>query len=145
MSRPARRNDLPTRLRHSGFVRWLAIVVLLFQVVLSADHLGASAAAAFGPSLDDEALGILSLCHADGSSAVADLSGDGAPKPAPVPPCVLCSAAALAGVGLTSAPPVVAAPSPAVSVETSTAPLVAITVHTPLRYGTLRGPPRSLV
>ena len=145
MPRPTSRNDLLNRLRHSGLARWLAVVLLLFQVVLSTDHLGASAAAAFGPSFDDEALGILSLCHADGSTAAVDLSDDDGPKPAPVPPCVLCSAAALTGVGLTPASPVVAAPTAVVLVETAAPALVAVTVRTPLRYGTVRGPPRSLV
>ncbi len=144
MSRPTRRSDLASRLRHSGLGRWLAVVLLLFQVVLATDHLGASAAAAFGVDLRDEALGILSMCHGDGSLDVAD-TDDGVPATAPVPPCVLCTVAALAGVGLTSMPPMAASPAPVVLAEMALPVVVAVPVRSPLRYGTGRGPPLPVV
>jgi len=144
MSRPTRRSDLPSRLRHSGLARWLAVVLLLFQVVLATDHLGAAAAAAFGPDPRDEGLGILSMCHADGSVDLAD-TDDGVPATAPVPPCVLCTVAALAGVGLTSTPPMAASPAPVVLAETRLPVVFAVPVRSPLRYGTERGPPLPVV
>jgi hypothetical protein len=123
----------------------LAVVLLLFQVVLSADHLGASAAAAFGPNQTDEALGILSLCHADGSTGLADPSDGDVPATAPAQPCVLCATVALAGAGLTPAPPVAANPALVVLAENSRPAVATVTVRTPLRYGTERGPPIPVV
>ena len=145
MSRSTSRDDLPSRARHSGLARWLAVALLLFQVVLTADHLGASAAAAFGRSPTDEALGILSLCHADGSIDVADTSGGDDPASPPVPPCVLCASVAIAGVGMISAPPAATNPVPVVLAEIAPPTTVSVIVRSPLRYGTGRGPPPVLV
>ena len=146
MSESTRRRDLPSRLRHGGIARWLAIVLLLFQVVLTADHLGAAAAASFGRSATEDAIGILALCHGDGSIDFAAPVDDEAPPTAPVPPCVLCASVALAGVGVISVAPVVTSPAPVVLAESPPPTVVAgVTVRSPLRYGTVRGPPPALV
>ncbi len=145
MSESTRRRDLPSRLRHSGIARWLAVLLLLFQVVLSADHLGAAAAASFGRSAADEALGILALCHGDGSIDFAASGDDQVPPTAPVPPCVLCASVALAGAGVISVAPMPTDPAPVVLAEATRPVVAAVTVRSPLRYGTGRGPPPALV
>jgi hypothetical protein len=128
------------RLRHHRPMGWLAVLVLLFQVVLSADHLGATAARAFAPAIDDVALGILSLCHGDGSVEV--LADTDTPTPhAPATPCILCSVATLAANGVVSAPPDLAPPPLQPSVDLPIAVTEAAVVRSPLRYGTERGPP----
>ncbi len=119
---------------------WLAVVILLFQVALSADHLGATAARTFAPAIDDVALGILSLCHGDGSVEV--LAGSDTPTPrAPATPCILCSVATLAAAGIVSAPLDLVPPSLRPLVDLPIAVAEAPVVRSPLRYGTERGPP----
>ena len=138
-----RRSSLLERLRRSPPMRWAAVVALLFQVVLATDHLGASAARAFGPSPVDEALGILSMCHGDGSIDVVD---DGGSTERPLaPPCILCAVAAIAATGVVSAPPMMVPPGDIVAVELVVPLGDGIVVRTPLRYGTERGPPPSIV
>lgn len=124
-------------------MRWAAIVALLFQVVLSTDHLGAAAARAFGPSPIDEALGILSMCHGDGSIDVVD-QRDPAERPLAAP-CILCAVAAIAANGVVSAPPVLPPQLDLAAVEVVLPTGDAVVVRTPLRYGTERGPPPSIV
>lgn len=132
------------RLRRHRPTSWLAIFLLLFQVVLTADHLGATAARAFAPAIDDGAFGILSLCHGDGTiEVVAD--PDDAPLPPPTPPCVLCTVANLAAVGVVSAPPDLAPPLLRPLIDLPIAVTEAPVVRSPLRYGTERGPPVSIL
>lgn len=123
---------------------WLAVVLLLFQVVLSADHLGASAARAFGSGNEDAALGVLSLCHGDGSVDFIDDSDDRTSHP-PAPPCVLCSIATLAANGVASEPPVLSPPLLRPLIDLPIAVMEAPVVRLPLRYGTGRGPPRVIL
>lgn len=135
------RADALKRLRHSRLLGWVGFVLLLFQIVLATDHLGASAARAFGPSPIEEALGILSFCHGDGT--VTPIAGSpGSDTPAtPAPPCILCTVAAIAAVGIASTAPVLAPP---VVVRPAERPLPLVEpapIRSPLRYGTLRGPP----
>jgi len=134
------RSTLLTRLRHHRPTRWLAVFLLLFQVVLSADHLGATAARAFAPANDAGAFGLLALCHGDGTIDVVGDSDD-APLRAPAPPCVLCSVATLAANGVVSAPPDLAPPLLRPLVDLPIAVTEAPGVRSPLRYGTERGPP----
>ncbi len=131
-------------LRRSRLVGWLAVLTLLFQVVLSTDHLGAAAARTFGVGALDEAVGILALCHADGSLAVAADPDDPAPG-APVPPCVLCAVAALAGNGVAAQPPVIPVVAATAPVWGPASVPASVPVRSPLRYGTERGPPIVLV
>lgn len=133
-------------LRRSRAIGWLAVVLLLFQVVLSADHLGADAARAFGPTPLDRAVGLLSLCHGGGTVDVAATTGgDDDPTEPSQTPCILCSVAAVAANGVASHAPEVAPLAPTVLVVRSPVFSERPTVRTPLRYGTLRGPPPSVL
>lgn len=132
------------RLRRHRPTSWLAILLLLFQVVLSADHFGATAARAFASAMDDGAFGILSLCHGDGTVDVVPDSDD-APLHSPAPPCVLCSVATLAAVGIVSAAPDLAPPLLHPLVDLPIAVAEAPVVRSPLRYGTGRGPPIAVL
>ena len=138
-----RRSSLLERLRRSPPIRWAAIVALLFQVVLSTDHLGAAAARAFGPSPIDEALGILSMCHGDGSIDVVD-QRDPTERPLAAP-CILCTVAAIAANGVVALPPMVVPPLDRVTAEVAIPSGVGVVVRSPLRYGTERGPPPSIL
>ena len=144
--RPTRETTLE-RLRRSSWAAWLAGVLLLFQVALVADHLGASAAAAFGPVVEGEALGLLSLCHGDGSvSLVEDDDGTRVPTSgSPVQPCVLCASMAVAGVSIQVAAPTVDVPPPQIFVVPTFTLVEAKPGRPFLRYGTQRGPPLSPV
>lgn len=144
--RPTRGRTLE-RLRRSSWAAWFAGVLLLFQVALVADHLGASAAAAFGPAIEGEALGFLSLCHGDGSENLVDDRDDsGQPPPgSPVPPCVLCASMAVAGVSIHATAPAVDGPPPRIVADPPSTSNEAIPRHLFLRYGTQRGPPISPV
>ena len=133
-------DSLLMRLRRHRPTGWAAVVLLLFQVVLSADHLGATAARAFAPTIDAAALGLLALCHGDGS--VDPRAGSEDPgAPAPAPPCVLCSVATLAAAGVVSTPPDLAPPLLSPLADLPIAVAEAPVVRSPLRYGTGRGPP----
>ncbi len=142
--RPSRVTTLE-RLRRSSWAAWLAGVLLLFQVVLVTDHLGASAAAAFGPTAEDRAVGLLSLCHVDGS--VIDLAdGEKGPEPGlPVQPCVLCAVASLSSVAVQAVAPEVSVPAPQSSEVPLFSAIEALPTRPELRYGTERGPPASPV
>jgi len=122
------------RLRRHRPTSWLAILLLLFQVVLSADHLGATAARAFAPAIDAGAFGILSLCHGDGTIDVVT-DPDDAPPHAPAPPCVLCSVATLAAVGVVSAPPDLTPPLLHPLVDLPIAVAEAPVLRSPLCFG----------
>lgn len=139
----------PQPLRHLRDDRWLrllAVLVMLFQVVLTADHLGVSAARAAVPPTETAGLGLLSMCHADGSTepSAADLDDDGQPIDPGADRCALCSSPAVAGSVLAPSPP----PTPVLPVpigERLTLPVVEkIPVPSPLRYGTGRGPPATI-
>ncbi|MDK9697452.1 MAG: hypothetical protein OEL76_13795 [Siculibacillus sp.] len=136
-----RHGTLLMRLRRHRPSGWVAILLLLFQVVLSTDHLGASAARVFAPEGSDDAFGLLEMCHGDGTLLTLVDEEAGTPRPASAPPCILCSVAALAGNGVASAPPVLAPPVLAFFAEVSTIAPDAVVVRSPLRYGTGRGPP----
>lgn len=144
--RSTRRTTLE-RLRRSSWAGWFAGLLLVFQVVLAADHLGASAAVAFGPTVDDAALGLLALCHGDGSVGVVAANDDEtAPgSNAPVQPCVLCASMALAGVAVPATPPVIDVPPPRIFVVPIVTVAASIVPRPFLRYGTQRGPPISPV
>lgn len=132
-------------LRRSRAIGWLAVVLLLFQVVLSADHLGADAARAFGPTPLDRAVGLLSLCHGDGSFETIAATDDESDAPAsPQTSCILCSVAAVAAHGVVSHAPEIAAPVHVLVVDRLPALPDRPTVRSPLRYGTERGPPPSI-
>lgn len=131
------------RLRHHRSIGWVAILLMLFQVVLSADHMGATAARAFADPHEDVALGLLSLCHGDGSLAPLDGSPDQSTHP-PAAPCILCTVAAAAANGVTSTPPALDPPQLHPLAETSLPSQTTAPVRSPLRYGTLRGPPTSI-
>ena len=134
-------------LRESRLAGLLATLLLVLQVVLSTDHLGAAAAAAFGPHPGEEAVGLLSLCHGDGSITHVDGAGDGDDRSpaAPLPPCILCVGATLAAQALAAVAPTLPPPEPPVFVAPTI--VVADAVRTPpiLRYGSTRGPPAPFV
>lgn len=138
-----RRPSLLKRLRRFPPMRWVAVVVLLFQVVLSTDHLGAAAAQAFGPSPIDGAPGILSMCHGDGSIDVVD-ERDPTGRPLAAP-CILCTVAAIAADGVVALPPILPPPLDLVTAELSIPAGAGVVVRSPLRYGTERGPPPSIL
>lgn len=127
---------------HRRPTTWVALVLVLFQLMLGVDHLVASAAAVSGA--EDRAVGLLALCHGDGEIVHAP-QGDDPPPPA-AQPCILCSAAAVTGAGATPSAPeiapvslvVVDAADPLRAVATRALPLR-------LRYGVVRGPPSVLL
>lgn len=127
-------------IRRSRLGVFAAVLLLVFQVVLSADHLGAVAARATGMVPDDAALGLLSLC---GGHDESPLAGDRTGNPADRGnDCVLCSLAALASHGLTATAPVVDAPAPEiVALTLAVTPDAVVDRRPTLRHGTLRGPP----
>jgi hypothetical protein len=132
-------------LRESRLAGFLAMLLLVLQVVFSADHLGAAAASAFGPRLDGEAVGLLSLCHGDGSILYTDADADREDH-APLPPCILCVTATLAANVLSVAPPVVLPlPEPVVFVDLTVVVADEILSPPTLRYGSTRGPPLPFV
>ena len=141
-----RRAHTLTDLRRSRVFGWLTVVLMLFQVVLSTDHLGADAARALGPTSIDRALGILSLCHGDGTIDAIAGDPDGSDHSGrPATPCILCSVAAVAANGVVSH-----APEIAPTLHGPLADLVPVVAERPtirplLRYGTGRGPPSVLV
>lgn len=113
---------------------------MLFQVVLAADHLAATAVAELWPDRIGP-VGLLELCHSEDSALVTD---DGTPiTDHAAAPCVLCAAAAVAGLGPTPVAPVVVAPVVAAAPPPVVAPET-IPVRPPLRYGSVRGPPPSV-
>ena len=125
--------------RRSRLGALAAVVLLLFQVVLSTDHLGAVAARATGLVAEDAALGLLSLCGGHDESPLAS-----APQGSPSErdDCVLCSLAALASHGVAASAPIVEAPVPEpVVVQIAVAPDSVVDRRPLLRHGTLRGPP----
>lgn len=133
-------------LRRSRAIGWLAVVLLLFQVVLSTDHLGADAARAFGPTPLDRAVGLLSLCHGDGSLDASLALDDDPDHPVGSPtPCILCSVAAVAAHGVVSHAPEIAALAPVLVIHRLPILSDRPVVRTPLRYGTQRGPPAVLL
>ncbi len=114
---------------------WLAVFAMLFQVLLTADHLGATAASAI--SADVAAAGILSLCH-----------GEAGDRSSPIDTvddlCVLCASAAVTGSGPAPQGPVVVGPAVAAEARVSET-VVAFLVSRPAsRFGVVRGPPLSL-
>ncbi|MCE1237839.1 MAG: hypothetical protein LWW93_15925 [Hyphomicrobiales bacterium] len=136
------RGPSSNRLRPSRPTTWLALALLFFQVVLTADHLGAVTARVTSILPIDAAGGLLALCHGDETStAKTDGSGEGTTSP----PCVLCSAAALAAVGMAATPPVVVAPADLpVAILVFERHELAVFPRPP-RWGTVRGPPSSLL
>lgn len=117
-----------------------AVLLIVLQVVLSTDHLGAVAARATGRVVGDEALGLLSLCVGRDESPLglhrtgnpADRSRD----------CELCSLAALASHGVAATAPLVVAPEIAAVAPPVVVALETVVDRRPrLRHGTLRGPP----
>lgn len=114
---------------------WLAVFAVLFQVLLTADHLGATAAGSV--SADVAAAGILELCHGetgDGSSPIDKIDDA----------CVLCASAAVTGAGATPTAPALVGPA---VVAEAPAPeiVVAFLVSRPIhRFGVVRGPPLAL-
>ncbi|SDK06529.1 hypothetical protein [Aliiruegeria lutimaris] len=72
-------------------LRVLALVTMVFQVLLTADHLGASAARSLGVAPPGTGLGIMEICSGDGV-ALVDLGGDGQD-------CPVCASAAVADFG----------------------------------------------
>ncbi|NDR55212.1 hypothetical protein [Aliiruegeria sabulilitoris] len=72
-------------------MRVLALVTMVFQVVVTADHLGASAARALGTAPPGTGLGIMEICSGDGV-ALINLGGDGQD-------CPVCVSAAVADFG----------------------------------------------
>ena len=127
------------RIRQSRLGVLAAVVLLLFQVVLSADHLGATAARATGLVADDAALGLLSLCGGHDEGPLAAPTGNTADR---ANDCVLCSLAALASHGVAATAPVVEMPTSLVVAVLVPAALDEVADRRPmLRHGTLRGPP----
>ena len=131
-------------LRESRLAGFFAMLLVVLQVAFSADHLGAAAASAFGPRLDGEAVGLLSLCHGDGSILYTDADADGS-TPAEAPPCILCVTATLAAHAVVVSAPVLPPPEPAVFVDLAV--VVAHEIRAPpiLRDGSARGPPLPFV
>ncbi len=134
------RGPSSNRLRPSRPTTWLALVLLFFQVVLAADHLGAVTARATSILPIDTAGGLLALCHGD-ETTTTDGSGDGSTSP----PCVLCSMAAMAAVGMAATAPVIVAPAELPVAVLAFDPETLAVVHLPPRWGTVRGPPPSLL
>lgn len=133
------------RLRGDRLLCWFAVLVMVFQVVLTTDHLGAGAGRAVADRIDEAGLGILTLCHGDGPiDLTAADPNDERPAPSTSDRCVLCASPAVAGAMVAATPPVLPPPSiprtePAVIVSAEIVP-----VRSPLRYGTGRGPPVSV-
>lgn len=135
------------RLSRSLVLGWVACVILLLQVALAADHLGASAARAAGAS-QVEAVGLLALCHGEGDDQIAssDTPSDRQSPGAVVPPCILCSVAHLGATGVAPSAPVIALADAATeTVEAAPESTPIRPVRSPLRYGTERGPPPSSI
>lgn len=127
---------------HHRPTTWVALVLVLFQLMLGVDHLVASAAAVSGA--EDRAVGLLALCHGDGEIVHAP-QGDDPPPPA-AQPCILCSAAAVTGAGATPSAPEIAPVS--LVVVDAAEPLRAVAARAlplRLRYGVVRGPPSLLL
>lgn len=140
----ARHLTTMAHLRESRLAGFLAMLLLVFQVVLSADHLGAAAASSFGPRDDGTAVGLLSLCHGDGSILYTDGDADRSAPPQ-TPPCILCVTATLAAHAVAVAPPALPAPEPTVFVDLTV--VVADEIRAPAiqRNGSARGPPLPFV
>lgn len=121
--------------RNARPMRWLALFAMLLQVLLTADHLGATAATSV--SSDVAAAGILSLCH-----------GEAGDRSSPIDTvddlCVLCASAAVTGSGPAPQGPVVVGPAVVAEARVSET-VVAFLVSRPAsRFGVVRGPPLSL-
>ena len=138
-----RHRTMMGHLRASRLAGFLATLVLVLQVVLSTDHLGAAAASAFGPHLGDEAVGLLSLCHGDGTIAFVDESSSDGEHPAPLPPCILCVGATLAAQAMAATAPLLPLPDAPVFVEAPVFVVAVVATPPLLRYGSTRGPPAS--
>lgn len=137
-----RRPTILEPLRRSRLAGWAAMLLLVFQVVLGADHLGAAAASAFGPSPQGEALGLLSLCHGDGSVELVAGDERDADRPgAAVPACMLCVVATLSANVLAVTPPLPVPPRPIVLGDLGVDLVDLAQVPPILRYGRNRGPP----
>lgn len=83
-----------TRKTTRSLLRVLAFVAMVFQVLLTADHLGASAVAAFGVKADGVRFGIMEICSGDGVLLI-DMSGEGTDGH----DCPVCANAAIADFG----------------------------------------------
>lgn len=130
------------RSRPGGFA---AIALILFQVVLSTDHLGAVAARASGMAASDAALGLLALCGGRETSPLDATGPQGFPADR-ANDCVLCSLAAIASNGVAPTAPVVD-DLPLAARATPPAAVVAEAIldrRPALRHGTLRGPPPAV-
>jgi hypothetical protein len=129
------------RLRASPMARIPAVWLVLFQVIFTAEHLSAMAAAASGRS----GSGILDICH-------VALDEAGQPGPVQQPngaldpqSCLLCSAVSAAGAAVAPAPPALAH---ALAVAEAPPGWTAVEAHfSPprLHYGAIRGPPPILI
>lgn len=113
-SRPRRRRPAWALRRLPG-TRGLALVAMLLQVLLAADHLGATAGA--GRAAPGARLGLLEICTGEG---IVTLSPDGRPVDDPAgppghspPPCPVCASAS---VGPVDAPYAAALPAPGTDV-----------------------------
>ncbi|MDV7145217.1 hypothetical protein R3X27_21245 [Tropicimonas sp. TH_r6] len=123
-----------------ALLRGLALVAMLFQILLTTDHLGASAVRAFGAEPEIAGFGLMEICAGDGV-LVIELGG-GAEKTGDA--CPVCISAAVADFGevAAAAPPdpafALLAQSSAISVgEAVTSPGVSSTKP-------IRAPPSRL-
>jgi hypothetical protein len=135
----------PRRLRDDRLLCWFAVLVMVFQVVLATDHLGALAGRALADGTDDAGLGILTLCHGDGPiEAAAPSPDDDRPAGPANDRCVLCASPAVAGTAVAPGAPVLPPPALPSLERVAIAVVEKIPVRSPLRYGTGRGPPVSV-
>jgi hypothetical protein len=143
------RANRPKSLRHLRDARWLrllAVVVMVFQVALATDHLGATAARAAVAADETAGSGILAMCHPvdAGELSAADFDDDDRPIDPGADRCPLCTSPAVAGSLLAPAPPAAPLLDAPVGDRIVLPPVVALPVAAPLRYGVVRGPPTSI-
>lgn len=129
---------LMRRLRASRIVALLSALLLLVQVVATAEHLSSAAfAAGLGPSGAGQG-GFLDFCR---SPRPGDVAGADTSLPASPDVCPACAIAAAAAGGVVSLTPALVAP---VSHPLDRPPLAVADLADPrpcLPYGATRGPP----
>lgn len=127
---------LTAELRRARYAGWLAVCLILIQVLAAAEHLSAKAAAAVS---SENPLGFLSICSARGALPTP-VPADGAPSAAVAGACALCAMDATAGQAILAE----ASPQPAPPCVLSDRVVVIDAQANPTparRYGAVRGPP----
>ena len=115
----------------------LGLLAMLVQILLTTDHLSATAAAATLGDLSTKPLGLFEICHS-GEAAPAALPADG--DRLDVSPCMVCVLAGLAQSDAADAPALIL--PVALMMETGSLAVGAVILqHQVRRSGDIRGPP----